>query len=66
VLLWLDHDEKKSFFVFLNYFDVHDPYLPPQPYRSRFSNLENAGGILNGQQPPVVLTTEQLQGEIDA
>lgn len=66
VLRWLDRDEDKPFFVFLNYFDVHSPYVPPQPYRSRFSNLESPGGILNEAQPPVALTTEQLQSEIDA
>ncbi len=27
---WLDHKDRKPFFAFLNYFDAHDPYLPPQ------------------------------------
>ena len=27
---WLDHKEGKPFFAFLNYFDAHDPYLPPR------------------------------------
>jgi arylsulfatase A-like enzyme len=30
----LDRDE--PFFVFLNYSDAHAPYMPPEPYRSRF------------------------------
>ncbi|MCI0641217.1 MAG: sulfatase [Gemmataceae bacterium] len=29
-------DGAKPFFAFLNYFDAHDPYLPPAPYDSMF------------------------------
>ena len=28
---------QKPFFLFLNYMDAHAPYLPPQPFRDRFS-----------------------------
>jgi len=28
-LNWLDRAPRKPFFAFLNYFDAHDPYLPP-------------------------------------
>lgn len=28
-LRWLDHRPDRPFFVFLNYFDAHAPYLPP-------------------------------------
>ena len=44
VMRWLERNPDEPFFAFLNYFDVHDPYLPPQPYRSEFSTLENPGG----------------------
>ena len=30
-LRWIDSD-RRPFFVFLNYYDVHDPYRPPDPY----------------------------------
>jgi len=33
---WLDRDHPRPFFAFLNYYDAHVPYLPPEPYRSRF------------------------------
>jgi arylsulfatase A-like enzyme len=36
VVRWLERNPERSFFAFLNYFDVHDPYLPPQSYRSEF------------------------------
>jgi arylsulfatase A-like enzyme len=68
LLRWIDRDAGKPFFAFLNYFDTHDPYLPPQPYRSRFSRLRNPGGILNSfvLRDNPHMTPEQLQGEIDA
>jgi arylsulfatase A-like enzyme len=31
---WARRGER--FFLFLNYFDAHSPYLPPEPYRSLF------------------------------
>jgi arylsulfatase A-like enzyme len=65
---WLARNSGRPFFAFLNYFDVHDPYLPPQPYRSRFSKLKKPGGIINTwvlRNYPR-LTPEQLQGEVDA
>ncbi len=65
---WMAATRGRPFFAFLNYFDVHDPYLPPQPYRNKFSKLDNPGGLVNeavGRNHPD-LTPQQLQGEIDA
>jgi arylsulfatase A-like enzyme len=68
VLSWLRQDQEQPFFAFLNYFDVHDPYFPPQPYRSQFSELENPGGILNSHQNRYnpEITPKEIQQEIDA
>jgi arylsulfatase A-like enzyme len=67
---WIDRDQNRPFFVFLNYFDIHDPYVPPQPYRSMFSPLEEPGGLINTywgvDHIYVPMTPEQLQGEVDA
>jgi arylsulfatase A-like enzyme len=67
-LRWIRQNPEKPYFAFLNYLDVHDPYLPPQPFRGRFSNGKDVGGILNEFQRPTPpdLTPEQLQSEIDA
>jgi arylsulfatase A-like enzyme len=35
-LRWLDRERSRPFFLFLNYFDAHDPYLPPAPFDTRF------------------------------
>ncbi|HSR91230.1 MAG TPA: sulfatase [Gemmatimonadales bacterium] len=34
---WLDMNRSGPFFVFLNYFDAHDPYVPPSPFGERFA-----------------------------
>ena len=67
-LRWVDSKPGKPFFAVLNYFDVHDPYFPPQPYRTRFSKLRNPGGIIDESlaSHTVPATAEELQGEVDA
>ena len=58
------------FFVFLNYYDVHAPYIPPQPFRGQFSELEEPGGRISTDWGMdhiyMPMTPEQLQEEIDA
>lgn len=67
VLDWVDRDDR-PFFVFMNYFDVHDPYTPPEPYRSKYASMPNPGGLINGfmERYSPSLTPEQIQTEIDA
>ena len=67
VVRWIRSDQEKSFFAFLNYVDTHDPYLPPHPYRGKFSRSPNPGGILNPRMGRFALRKpEQVQGELDA
>ncbi|MDX2031505.1 MAG: sulfatase [Blastocatellia bacterium] len=35
-LAWLSRPRAGPFFAFLNYFDAHEPYLPPPPFDRRF------------------------------
>lgn len=35
-LTWLDAQERRPFFAFLNLYDAHEPYLPPPPYDRMF------------------------------
>lgn len=35
-LRWLYHNKQKPFFVFLNYLDAHEPYLPRKPFDTNF------------------------------
>jgi arylsulfatase A-like enzyme len=68
LLRWIERDRDKPFFAFLNYMDTHAPYLPPPPYRGRFSESPNPGGLLNERigRVDVPLTSAQRQGELDA
>ena len=69
-LNWIDRTDGKPFFVFINYFDVHAPYVPPQPYRSRYSSLENPGGVISTDWGMydiyLALSPEQIQEEVDS
>jgi arylsulfatase A-like enzyme len=68
ILRWVDENHEHPFFVFVNYFDVHDPYLPPEPYRSRYAAVPEPGGLINTylERYYPELTPEQLQSEMDA
>jgi arylsulfatase A-like enzyme len=65
---WIDKDSERPFFVFINYYDVHAPYISPE--RARFSEFENPGGLVNTDWTTAGIynpkTPEQVQGEIDA
>ena len=67
---WINKDQSKPFFVLINYFDVHAPYIPPQPYRNKYSNKTEPGGVINTDWDMnhiyISLTPDQLQDEIDA
>ena len=43
---WLSgRDDERPFFAFLNYYDAHAPYMPPEPFRSRFADGAPRGAI---------------------
>ena len=42
VFRWINKRSDKPFFLFINYNDAHDPYLPPPPYNTKFKGkIEN-------------------------
>ena len=41
---WLSKTGPKPFFAFLNYFDAHDPYIPPPGQASRFTPAPLSSG----------------------
>jgi len=67
-LSWLDRAPAPPFFALLNYMDVHDPYLPPEPYRSRFSPAARFSGLINArvERGFPELSDAQLAAEIAA
>jgi arylsulfatase A-like enzyme len=65
-LRWIDSSHR-PFFLTLNYLDVHDPYVPPQPWRHMFSSRMNPGGRIDiGENMIPNLSRAQVQDEMDA
>ncbi len=67
LLRWVDRSSEQPFFALVNYFDVHDPYLPPDAYRNRFAQGD-PGGLLNwrvGRSDPD-LSAAEIESEIAA
>jgi arylsulfatase A-like enzyme len=47
-------NRRRPFFVFLNYMDAHSPYLPPLPFRDRFSAGDRNLNPINPQTSETV------------
>jgi arylsulfatase A-like enzyme/Flp pilus assembly protein TadD len=45
VLEWLGQQKGGPFFLWFHLWDAHDPYNPPEPFRSRFPKAPYNGGI---------------------
>ena len=44
-LAWLDRHPKGPFFIWVHLYDAHDPYDPPEPYKSRYAAEPYDGGV---------------------
>lgn len=72
-LAWVSRQNtQQPFFAFLNYFDAHEPYLPPQPY-DRLFGPKRPPDIEFAHLPAFVtrrdkwrLSDRQIQYELDA
>jgi arylsulfatase A-like enzyme len=72
-LAWLDargNHARRPFFVFLNYMDTHDPYMPPREFALRFSaqadRLVRREPVFMDTTRPVTASAEQQKLESDA
>jgi arylsulfatase A-like enzyme len=65
---WLDRLDGRPFFAFLNYMDVHVPYLPPAPQAGRFGpirpELRSPSGEA-GDQSQETFSAEPMTFRID-
>jgi arylsulfatase A-like enzyme len=70
VLRWLRPASARPFFVFLNYFDAHDPYLVPHPFNTRFTVGHRANWLKASPRKfagwPREYTAAELSGLVDA
>jgi len=69
-LRWIQQEPDTPFFVFLNYYDVHEPYVPLDPYLQRFVNPAESGrtstiGAYDGELAYVDEQIGQLVGKLE-
>ncbi len=71
-LVWLESRPTLPFFAFLNYMDVHDPYLPPPPYDRAFTDNPTRGDRINSEifgnrfRNPNALSPREIESEVAA
>ena len=66
---WLSRTNQRPFFSFINYYDAHDPYLPPQPYKNKFGPTERDVLLIDElmySEEPVDIPGAFIQAELDA
>ena len=44
-LAWLSKHREGPFFIWVHLYDAHDPYDPPEPYKTRYASALYDGGI---------------------
>ena len=44
-LAWLDKHHEGPFFIWVHLYDAHDPYDPPEPYKTRYASAPYDGAI---------------------
>ena len=52
---WLKKNSDRKFFLWIHYYDPHDPYEPPEPYRSNY-----AKSLYDGE----IAYTDQVLGQL--
>ncbi len=68
---WLPKRENRPFFVWLNYFDPHDPYYAPPPFDTKYGKEPARGnpgsfGVIGASEWFGQLTPEESERNIDA
>lgn len=71
-LAWLSSQHGAPFFMFVNYFDVHEPYLPPPAFEGKFGPGRRLGrhsplhhAMWNPAMPRGELSPDDLREEVD-
>jgi len=42
---WLSRHQQRPFFIWLHFYDAHDPYDPPEPFKTRYASAPYDGEI---------------------
>jgi arylsulfatase A-like enzyme len=69
IFRWLRRRPARPFYVYINYFDAHSPYVPPAPYNHRFGTLPESvvrrWGVKGGFRPRQPLPASDRRALID-
>jgi len=68
---WLSKNDHRPFFAFLNYFDAHEPYLPPEGFATQFGPRRKRvkfwhSGIDAFRPAKWEMAPQEVQAELDA
>ena len=66
LLAWLNRRQDRPFFAFLNYFDAHEPYLPPAPFATMFGATPPAPAPRSDYQARAVVLTGRIMRALNA
>ena len=62
---WLEKHQRGKFFLFLHYYDPHEDYEPPEPFKSTFyRNSNDLREHLNGAYAGEIAFTDHCIGEV--
>jgi arylsulfatase A-like enzyme len=64
ILPWIDNDRQRPFFAVVNFFDVHEPYNPPEPFRTRFATTDGATARSQSRSQQVFSDVDGYDGAI--
>ena len=66
-LTWISRNDQRPFFAFLNYFDAHEPFLPPSPFATTFGpNGRPKKNLIMAPEQNRNWTENEIQLERDA
>lgn len=65
-LRWLSSRGERPFFAFLNYWDAHEPYLPPAPFDRQFGPTSREMFSIDRGARVAELSRRDLEAEINA
>jgi arylsulfatase A-like enzyme/Tfp pilus assembly protein PilF len=63
---WLELPRREPFFLWLHYFDPHEPINPPEPHQSRFTEAYDAEVAFADEQLGRLLDALRRRGELDS
>jgi len=62
-LRWLPRKQSRPFFAFINFFDAHEPYLPPQPFDTAFGPRRQTGQFVHTAVDAFRLRSDRMSPE---